>query len=395
MLPKRIAVGCPSPAPKTLEYLRDVVESNHYSMGKWVANFERSFSFKFIGANYAIACGNGTAALHLALLALGIGEGDEVIVPATTFVATANAVSYVGATPIICDVDKDTWNLDLEMVKKMTSANKKIVAVIWVHLYGNPTGLFKMQEYCRAHGIYLIEDCAEAIGAWDTYYDEPNIASYYGRGFKKAIGTFGDIACFSFYGNKTITCGEGGMVVTEDDELAEKVRFYRGQAQDPSLRFWHTDVGYNYRMTELQAALGCAQLEIVDDLLEKRRVLDTLYRRLLDGKVTFQVVNDGCVSGYWAFGCLLPSGVNIPQVQAMLELDGIETRRFFFPINAMPMYKDCAPKGTPIANELFNRGIWLPLHAELSLGDVKSICESLLEAIEKVGHGSQIYPEYS
>lgn len=389
---KRIAVGCPSPAPNTLEYLRNVVESNHYSAGKWVADFEQRFSFKFVGANHAIACNNGTAALHLALLALGIGEGDEVIVPATTFVATANAVRYVGATPIICDVDSDTWNLDIDQMKRCITPKTK--AVIWVHLYGNPSGTYEMASYCRARGIYLIEDCAEAIGAWATDIVDFDLGGN-STLMPKAVGMIGDIAAFSFYGNKTITCGEGGMVVTDDKALAEKARFYRGQGQDPSLRFWHTDVGYNYRMTDLQAALGCAQLEIVDDLLEKRRVLDTLYGRLLHGKVEFQEIYADCTSGYWAFGCLLPDGVNIPQVQAMLELDGIETRRFFFPINAMPMYKDCTPLGTPIANELFNRGIWLPLHAELSLGDVKFICESLLDAIEKVGHGTESYPEYS
>lgn len=379
-------VGCPTPAPNTLHYLSLVVQSNHFSMGKWVADFEQRFSQKFFGLTNAVACNNGTSALHLALLALGIGVGDEVIVPATTFVATANAVRYVGATPIICDVDKATWNLDAYQVEKLITPRTK--AVIWVHLYGNPSGIQCLIDKVGRSEIHLIEDCAEAIGAWAT------IARNYAN-LPRAVGTIGDIAAFSFYGNKTITTGEGGMVVTSDKALAERVRFYRGQAQDANLRFWHTEVGYNYRMTDLQAALGCAQLEIVDDLLEKRRVLDTLYRRLLQGKVICQHVDDDCVSGYWAFGCLLPSGVNIPEIQAMLALDSIETRRFFYPLNSMPMYKDNAPLGTPVANELFNRGLWLPLHAELSIGDVKFICDSLLKALERVEVEQEtVYQDY-
>lgn len=388
----KIPVGCPTPAPNTLQYLSDVVLNNHYSMGKWVKQFETAFAAKF-GYEHALTCANGTVALHLALLALGIGEGDEVIVPATTFVATANAVKYVGATPIICDVDKDTWNLDVEKMQKLD--NDRVKAVMWVHLYGNPSDVSTMANYCRKRGIYLIEDCAESIGAYGLDRLDLFVGGSEVKLVPKVVGMIGDIAAFSFYGNKTITTGEGGMVVTHDRDIAAKVAFYRGQGQDPNLRFWHTDVGYNYRLTDLQGALGCAQLEIVGDLLEKRRVLDTLYRRLLDGKVTFQVVREGCTPGYWAFGCLLPSGVNVTKVQAMLELDGIETRRFFYPLNSMPMYKDSAPKGTPVANEIFNRGIWLPLHAELSLNDVKFICDSLLGALERNGHEQEAYPEYS
>lgn len=376
---RKIPVGCPTPAPNTLQYLADVVSSNHYSMGKWVARFEREFAAKF-GYENAIACNNGTSALHLALLALGIGEGDEVIVPATTFVATVNAVRYVGATPVICDVDKDTWNLDIDKIIPLVT--KKTKAVIWVHLYGNSSGISSFSHWCKCADIRLIEDCAESIGglAENPYIKEP-----------KPIGKFGDIAAFSFYGNKTITTGEGGMVVTQTKEQADKVRFYRGQGQDPSLRFWHTDVGYNYRMTDLQAAVGVSQLEIVDDLLEKRRVLDTLYRRLLAGKVQFQVVAEDCVSGYWAFGCLLPEGVNPVAIQAQLSLVGIDTRRFFFPLNSMPMYKYNAPQGTPVAIDIFNRGIWLPLHAELSIGDVKHICDSLISALERAEY--EVYPD--
>ena len=249
-----IPVAAPVFAGREREYVADCMESGWISSaGKYVELFEAEFA-KFCGVRHAVSCCNGTAALHLALAALGVGPGDEVIVPTLTFVATANAVTYCGARPVFADSEAETWNLDpAHVASKITPRTKGIVAV---HLYGNPAEMDALRALAHRHGLFLLEDAAEAHGA--LYRDAH-------------AGSLGDIAAFSFYGNKIIATGEGGMVTTDDDALAARVRLLRGQGMDAERRYWFPVVGYNYRMMNLPAAIGLAQLERAEWHTGRRR----------------------------------------------------------------------------------------------------------------------------
>ncbi|NJM53531.1 MAG: DegT/DnrJ/EryC1/StrS family aminotransferase, partial [Blastocatellia bacterium] len=246
------------------KYVNDCLETGWISSaGKYVGLFEESFA-EFCGVRHAVACCNGTVALHLALASLGVTAGDEIIVPTLTFVATPNAVTYCGATPVFVDSEAETWNLNpAEVEAKITPRTKAIIAV---HLYGHPAQMRKLKEIALRHKLFLIEDAAEAHGALCD---------------GQKIGSIGDVSAFSFYANKIITTGEGGMVVTNDDALAEKIRLLRGQGMDPNRRYWHTVIGYNYRMMNLAAAIGLGQLEKVENQLEARRKIALQYRARL------------------------------------------------------------------------------------------------------------------
>jgi perosamine synthetase len=225
------------------------------SQGAFLQRFERDFAV-FAGTRHALAICNGTAAVHLSLLALGVKPGDEVILPTLTFVATANAVRYMGAEPVFVDCEPDTWNLDPARVA--AAVTPRTAGIIAVHLYGHPCEMDDLQAVADRHGLWLIEDAAEAHGA-----------TYRGR----RVGSLGKLAAFSLYGNKILTTGEGGVVTTDDDELARRVRLFRGQGMDPTRRYWHTVVGYNYRMTNLAAAIGVGQLQKAEQILSARREL--------------------------------------------------------------------------------------------------------------------------
>jgi len=230
------------------KYVLDCLESTWISSsGKYVKRFEEGFA-NYCCVKHALSCCNGTVALHLALLALGVGPEDEVIVPTLTFVATTNAVSYCGARPVFIDVDQETWNIDPALIEeKITTRTKGIIAV---HLYGHPVDMDPIISIAFNHNLFVIEDAAEAHGA-----------KYKGR----MIGSISDIATFSFYGNKIITTGEGGMVVTSDDTLANKINQLKESGMDPDKRYWFPTIGYNYRMTNVAAAIGLAQLEKIDE----------------------------------------------------------------------------------------------------------------------------------
>ncbi len=248
-----------------LKYVTDAVSSSWISSnGKYIDLFENEFA-NYLGVKHAIAVSNGTVAIHLALLALNIGKGDEVIVPNLTYIATANAVSYVNATPVFADSEADTWNINPECIEKLITPKTK--AIIPVHLYGNPCNMDKIATIAKNHNLYIIEDAAEAIGS-----------QYHG----KKTGSFGLISTFSFYGNKTITTGEGGMVATNDDELASKIRLFKGQGMSFTKRYWFDVIGYNYRMTNMQAAIGHAQMERINDLVNAKRQNARHYNRFLN-----------------------------------------------------------------------------------------------------------------
>ena len=263
---RRIPVAAPVLAGREREYVLDCLDTTWISStGRYVTAFEEGFA-EFCGMRHAIGCCNGTVAVHLALLAAGVGPGDEVIVPTLTYVASANPILYQGATPVFVDSEPETWNMDPEAVASAITPRTK--AIVVVHLYGHPADMDPIVAVAREHGVAVVEDAAEAHGA-----------EYKGR----RAGALGDVATFSFYGNKIITTGEGGMVLCDDDAVATLVRQLRGQGQDPQRRYWFPIVGFNYRMTNVAAAIGLGQLEMIDWHLERRREIAAWYAEELDG----------------------------------------------------------------------------------------------------------------
>jgi perosamine synthetase len=360
-----IPVAAPVLAGREKEYVADCMESGWISSaGKYVELFEAEFA-KFCGVRHAVSCCNGTAALHLALAALGVGPGDEVIVPTLTFVATANAVTYCGARPVFVDSEPETWNLDPSHVaSKITTRTKGIVAV---HLYGNPVDMDALRDLASRRGLFLLEDAAEAHGA---LYKE------------RRAGSLGDIAAFSFYGNKIIATGEGGMVTTDDDALAARVRLLRGQGMDAERRYWFSVVGYNYRMMNIPAAIGLAQLERAEWHTTRRREVAALYMRLLSDArgLGWQVEREWMRHAYWMFTVVLREGEadDRDRLTARLHEEGIETRPVFYPVHSLPPYRESARgEEFPVAERLARRGFSLPTWAGLSEDDLSYVCERL------------------
>jgi perosamine synthetase len=356
------------------KYVDDCMESGWISSaGKYVELFENGFA-EFCGVKHAVACCNGTVALHLALLALGVQAGDEVIVPTLTFVATANAVTYCGARPVFVDSEMETWNLDPKQIEaKITPRTKGILAV---HLYGHPAKMGELREIARRHNLFLLEDAAEAHGAMCD-----------GR----VVGSLGDVAAFSFYANKIITTGEGGMVVTDDDALAERARLLRGQGMDPNRRYWHTIVGYNYRMMNLPAAIGLAQLEKIDRQLELRSCVANLYverLRHISGLSWQTEQKSWARHVYWMFNIVLESEMwqNRDVVIQMLSKQGIETRPVFYPVHSLPPYAASVggEEAFPVAENLSRSGISLPTWAGLTENDIDYVCRALEKCRKEV-----------
>jgi perosamine synthetase len=325
------------------------------SKGRFVGEFEAAFAER-IGAQHASSVCNGTLALHLALLALGIGPGDEVIVPTLTYVASANAISYTGATPVFVDSRRDTWQMDPDDVRR--SITPRTRALLPVHLYGQACPMDELMAIAREHRLFVVEDCAEALGTL-----------YQGR----HVGTFGDIAMFSFYGNKTITAGEGGMVVSNDKTLIERARHFRGQGLASHREYWHDVVGYNYRMTNIAAAIGLAQLERADEFIARKRALAGRYAELLrDCPVTLHQEAPGTVHSHWMVSLLVPSPEQRDPLRQRLAAAGVETRPVFYPVHTMPMYARSYRKHT-VAEDLAWRGMNLPSWPGLSESQLQTI----------------------
>jgi perosamine synthetase len=337
-------------------YVLDALRQNQLSMGNYVARFEAAFAAA-MGCEHGISTTSGTTALHLILAAIGIGPGDEVILPALTFVATANAVRYCGATPVLADISPETWCINPDDVaQRITSRTRAIIAV---HLYGHPADMDSLQELADGYELRLIEDAAEAPGAF-----------YKGR----PVGALSEAAAFSFYGNKTITTGEGGMVTTHDKRLAERLRLLRGQGMDPTRRYWHAVVGYNYRMTELQGAVGLGQVEELQVHLAARRRVAELYRQFAPD-LRWQGTATWARPAWW---------MNVAQFEdrdgaaERLAKRGIETRPAFVPLHLMPPYHDCGiPGAYPVAERVGACGLCLPSHARMAADDVWQVCETL------------------
>lgn len=362
-----IPVAAPVLVGNERAYVLDCLDSNWISSnGVYIERFEREFA-AFCGTRHAVSCCNGTAALHVALLALGIGPGDEVIVPTLTFVATVNAVRYCGATPVLVDSEPETWNLDTSLLASLITQRTK--AIIAVHLYGHPVDLDPILRICRERRVLLLEDAAEAHGA-----------KYKGR----RVGAVGHVGCFSFYGNKVITTGEGGMVVTDDDEVANRARQIKGQGQDPNRRYWFPIVGHNYRMTNIAAAIGVAQLERIEWHLERRRQIAGWYSEFLgeDDRFVLSPEKPWAKSAFWMNSVLLSAECprERDQVMAKMAEVGVEARPFFYPMHTLPLYRDVAGDSCfPVAEGLAARGINLSSSADLTREEVEFVCRSLVE----------------
>jgi perosamine synthetase len=342
------------------QYVLECLDSTWISSkGRFIAQFESRFS-AFTAIPYAVGVCNGTVALHLALVTLGIGPGDEVIVPTLTYIAAVNAIAYTGATPVFVDSLPDTWQMDpADVRRKLTPRTKGIMAV---HLYGHPCELDALTMLAREHDVFLIEDCAEALGA--TY-----------KG--KHVGTFGDIACFSFFGNKTITTGEGGMVITADKTLFERARHFKGQGLAAHREYWHDVVGYNYRMTNICAAIGVAQLERADEFIARKRQLAKAYGKHLAGLPVVLLGETADVkSSFWMVSILTSDAANRDFLREHLAARGIETRPLFHPVHTMPMYASRYQRH-PVAENLAWRGINLPSWPGLSSEQVEHIASSV------------------
>lgn len=344
------------------KYVEECIDSTWISSrGKFVNEFEVEFS-KYLGLRHSVSVVNGTAAIHLAMLALGIGPEDEVIVPTLTYIASVNPIRYVGATPVFVDSLASTWQMDpTDIEKKITPKTKAIVAV---HLYGQACEMDAINELAKKHGLFVIEDCAEAIGT--TCHGRP-------------VGTFGDIAAFSFFGNKTITCGEGGMISTNDETLFDRSKHFRGQGLAQYREYWHDVVGYNFRMTNIAAAIGLAQLERIDEFLEKKKAVAQWYvEEIAALPIDWHREQEGTEHSYWMFSILTKSKEDRDGLREHLKDNGVETRPLFFPVHTMPMYAEKYQRH-PVAEDLSWRGINLPSYPGLEHSDVVEIC-SLIRA---------------
>lgn len=364
-----IPVCEPTLGGNELKYVTQAIETNWISSaGSFIRDFEARFAAA-CGARYGVACANGTVAMHLALATLGLEPGDEVIIPTFTMIATANAVTYCGATPVLVDMEPDYWQLDIEqLATKITPRTKAIVPV---HIYGHPTDMDPLLELAAHHGLMVIEDSAEAHGG-----------EYKGR----RCGALGDAAGFSFYGNKIITTGEGGMVTTSNREIAKLAWNLRDHAFSTERHFWHKFVGFNYRMTNLQAAVGLAQVEQMDAFVASRRKNAAEYNRHLSNipGITTPPEAPWAKNVYWMYGILVDEaayGVNRDQLRRVLADHGVETRTFFIPMHCQPVYwQQYKGQRFPVAEELCRRGFYLPSASSLTLAEIEYIAAVIRDA---------------
>lgn len=356
----KISVYQPSLTGNEKRYVLDCLDTSWISSkGKYNDLFAERFA-RYIGVDYATTVSNGTLALHLALMSLGIGEGDEVIVPTFTYIASVNAVKYTRADVVFVDSLEDSWQIDPKDIERHITIRTK--AIIAVHLYGHPCDMDSIMAIANKHRLFVIEDCAEAIGS-----------EYKGQ----KVGSFGDIAAFSFFGNKTITCGEGGMVMTNDKTLFERAIHLKGQGLAAHREYWHDIIGYNYRMTNIAAAIGMAQLEQVDAFINRKIEIAEYYKENLKGLPVKVHPSVGDVKHtYWMVSIICDDLKERDSLREYLGEREIETRPTFYPVHTMPMY-DNKYQRFPVAEKLGWSGMNLPSYPGLSDDELDYICECI------------------
>jgi perosamine synthetase len=368
-----IPLSFPTLGEKEAEYVMDCLRTKWISSaGSYVDRFERAFA-EVTGTKHAVSCSNGTTALHLALLGLGLQPGDEVLVPTLTFVACANAVVYCQATPVFVDLEPDIWCIDPARIE--THITDKTRAIIAVHLRGHPAAMDAIMALARKHGLWVIEDAAQAHGA---------------RANGRPVGSIGDVGTFSFFGNKMLTTGEGGMVTTNDDGVAERIRLLKNQGMTQAHRYWHPVVGYNYRLTNIQAAIGLAQVERLHDQLHRHREVAAWYREELAGVegLSWQQERAWANHAWWQFVVIVDESFAPDRDSVLKQLQdaGIDARRIYYPMHQQPIFKNVAKGMFPVADRLAARAVCLPTWAELPREDVRLVCQRLLQCRGVASH---------
>ncbi len=358
---KMIQTAGPSISQKEIDYVSDAVKNGWYeNWSGYIKKFEQKFA-EYIGTKYAISTSSCTGAMHLALAALHVKEGDEVIIPETTWIATAAVVTYVGATPVFVDVDRDTWTIDQDSARKAIS--KRTKGIIPVHLYGHPANMDEIMKIAEEHDLFVLEDAAPSIGA-----------KYKG----KKTGGFGDVGAFSFQGAKLLVTGEGGMLVTNDDKIYERASFLANQGRDPNITFFINEIGYKYKMSNIQAALGLAQLERIDELIGKKRQIYEWYKSRLEGVmgIRLSAEKDWAKSIHWMSSVVLEDTIAMEreEFRAKLKEKNIDTRPIFPPMSSFPMFKKA---NNPVAEFIGRRGVNLPTAFNLSEEQVDYVSKNI------------------
>ena len=345
-----------------MEYIKEAFESNWIApLGPNVDNFEKEFAAK-IGSKHSVALSSGTAAIHMALKAAGVEKGDIVFCQSLTFAGTANPIIYQNAVPVFIDSDLKTWNMDPEALETAFKKYPNVKAVIVVHLYGLSADLDKIIEICRKHNVALIEDAAESLGT-----------KYKG----KYTGTFGEYGAFSFNGNKIITTSGGGMLVSDNEEGISKVRFWSTQARDKARHYQHSEIGYNYRMSNIVAGIGRGQLKVLDQRIAKKKYIFEFYKRELNGLVgiEFMPVNNWNEPNFWLTCITLNGRIKPIDIILALENENIESRPVWKPMHMQPVFKDYDFIGKGVSNKIFETGVCLPSDTKMTDEDLSRICD--------------------
>jgi len=369
----RIPLSEPSIGGNAARYVQESLDSTYVSsVGPFVDRLEREFA-RWVGSRHAVACASGTAAIHVALRLLGVGPGDEVFVSTLTFVASANPILYERATPVLVDSEAETWNLDPTLIageidRRARAGLRQPKAIVAAHILGHPAGLEPILEACGQHGVALVEDAAEALGARFSA----------GRLAGRQVGTVGLLGCFSFNGNKVMTTGGGGMITTEDEALARRARHLTRQAKLPGAEYRHDEVGFNYRLTNLAAALGVAQLEQLPEFLARKREIAGRYDAALRGRagLTLPPRAPWAVPSDWLYSVLVDPaafGEDREALHERLSARSIETRPIWTPLHLMPMFREAPRLGGAVAEGLFGRGLSLPCSTGLSPRDQERV----------------------
>ncbi|MFA5233447.1 MAG: UDP-N-acetylbacillosamine transaminase [Sulfurimonas sp.] len=367
---KRIFLSAPHMSGNELKYIEKVFESNYIApLGEYVNKFEESIK-NYTGAKNTLAVTSGTAAIHLALRVLGITQGDDVIASTFTFIGSINAILYQNANPVFIDSDKESWNLSPKLFNKyLLECVKKPKALIVTHLYGQCADIEKIADICSLHGVYLIEDAAESLGAM-----------YNG----KHTGTFGDFGIYSFNGNKILTTSGGGMMVSNNKEWIDKAKFYSTQAKEPSVHYEHAEYGYNYRMSNVLAAIGVAQMEVIEERVAKKREIFEWYREFLGDvqEITFMPELENSRGNRWLTALTFEKS-DFNKVMKALEDVNVESRPLWKPMHMQPLFKDAKSFVDGTSEKLFSKGLCVASSTTISKDDVKMICDVIKNCLDK------------
>jgi len=345
-----------------MEYVQEAFDTNWIApLGENVNEFERELAEK-VGTKAAAALSSGTAAIHLALKAVGVGEGDIVFCPTLTFSATANPIIYQNATPVFIDSDYKTWNMCPKALEEAFAKYPNVKAVLVVHLYGLSADMDRITELCKKHNVPLIEDAAESLG---TYYKGQH------------TGTFGEYGIFSFNGNKIITTSGGGMLVSNKEEKIAKARFWATQSRDQAIHYQHSELGFNYRMSNVVAGIGRGQLKVLDQRVEKKRAIFAYYKKELEGLegIEFMPSNDWDAPNYWLSSIILTGNVRPLDIMKALEKENIESRPVWKPMHMQPFFEKYDFVGSDVSENLFRNGVCLPSDTKMTDEDLERVCK--------------------